>query len=103
MTEVRRLAPDLRGWVAAFDTTLNFVANEETHGPAVSAGNHKGVNGLWPTHDGSRAVFILTGPGVRRARLPEISILDEAPTFAEVLGVRLPKARGTSVLGRGVK
>lgn len=100
MTEVRKLAPDLRGWVAAFDTTLNFVANEETHGPAVGAGNHKGVNGLWPTHDSSRAVFILTGPGIRHVRLPEISILDEAPTFAEILGVRLPRARGTSVLGR---
>jgi len=100
MTEVRRLAPELRGWVAAFDTTLNFVANAETRGPAVGAGSHKGVHGLWPTHDSSRAVFILAGPGVKHARLAEISILDEAPTFAEILGVKLGRARGTSVLGR---
>ena len=100
MLEVRKLAPDLQGWVAAFDTTLNFVANEETRGPAVGAGNHRGVHGLWPTHDSSRAVFILTGPGVKHVRLAEISILDEAPTFAEILAVKLVRARGTSVLGR---
>jgi hypothetical protein len=40
---------------------------------------------------------------VKRARLPEISILDEAPTFAEILGVKLPRAKGTSVLSRPVK
>jgi predicted AlkP superfamily pyrophosphatase or phosphodiesterase len=100
MTEVRRLAPatEIRGWIAAFDTTLGFIANDETRGPAVGAGNHKGVHGLWPTHDSSRAVFLLNGPGVRHARLPEMSILDEAPTFAEILGVKLPKAKGTSML-----
>ena len=102
MVEVRRLAPatEISGWVAAFDTTQGFVANEETRGPAVGAGNHKGVHGLWPTHDASRAVFILAGPGIRHGRLFDISILDEAPTFAEILGIRLPRARGTSVLGR---
>jgi predicted AlkP superfamily pyrophosphatase or phosphodiesterase len=100
MTEVHRLAPDLHGWVAAFDTTLGFVANEEARGSAIGAGSHKGVHGLWPTHDSSRAVFILTGAGMKRGRLAEISILDEAPTFAEVLGVKLVKARGMSVLGR---
>jgi hypothetical protein len=102
MLEVRKLAPaaEVRGWVAAFDTTLGFVANEETHGPAIGAGNHKGVHGLWPTHDASRAVFILSGPGVKRGRLPEISILDEAPTFADILGVKLPRVKGTSVLSR---
>lgn len=103
MAEVRKLAPDLRDWVAAFDTPLNFVASNETKGPAVGTGNHKGVSGLWPTHDGSRAVFILTGPGVRHARIPEISILDEAPTLAEILGVKLPRARGVSLLGRTAK
>ncbi len=103
LAEVRRLAPDLRGWVAAFDTAAGYVANEETRGSAVGAGNHRGVNGLWPTHDNSRAVFILSGAGLRHARLPDISILDEAPTFAEILGVKLPKARGISVLGRASK
>ncbi len=105
MTEVRKLAPaaEVRGWVAAFDTPLGFVANEEMRGSAVGAGNHKGVHGLWPTHDSSRAVFILAGPGVKHARLPEISILDEAPTFAEILGIRLPRAKGISVLSRVVR
>ena len=102
MAEVRRLAPaaEVRGWVAAFDPTLGYVATEEAGGAAVSAGNHKGVHGMWPTHDSSRAMFILSGAGVRHGRLGEVSILDEAPTFAEILGVRLPQAKGTSLLGR---
>jgi hypothetical protein len=100
MSEVHRLAPDVHGWVAAFDTALGYIANEETHGPAVAGGNHRGIDGLWPTHDSSRAVFIVSGTGVKHARLGEISMLDEAPTFAEILGVKLLHARGTSVLGR---
>jgi predicted AlkP superfamily pyrophosphatase or phosphodiesterase len=100
MTEVRRLAPDVRGWVAAFDTALGYIANEEIRGAVVSGGNHRGIEGLWPAHDSSRAVFILSGPGIKHARLAEISILDEAPTFAEILGVKLPRARGTSLLSR---
>lgn len=105
MTEVRKLAPaaQIRGWVAAFDTTLGFVASEETRGSAVGAGNHKGVHGMWPTHDASRPVFILSGPGVRHARLVDISILDEAPTFAEILGVNLPRAKGTALPARAVR
>jgi len=100
MTEVRRLAPaaEIQGWVAAFDTSLGFVANEQIRGAPVSAGNHRGVGDLWPTHDASRAVFILAGPGLTHTRLPDISILDEAPTFAELLDVQLPEARGKSVL-----
>jgi predicted AlkP superfamily pyrophosphatase or phosphodiesterase len=102
MAEVRRLAPasEVRGWVAAFDTTLGYVPSDEATGKAIGAGNHKGIHGLWPTHDSSRAMLILAGPGIRHARLPEISILDEAPTFAEILGIKLPKAKGVSLLHR---
>jgi hypothetical protein len=100
VSELRALAPaaGITGWVAAFDTTQGYVASDEATGSAISAGSHKGVHGLWPTHDASRAVFILSGPGIHHARLPDISILDEAPTFAEILGVKLLRARGTSVL-----
>jgi len=102
MPEVRRLAPaaEVQGWVAAFDTTQGYIASDEERGRPVSAGNHKGVHGLWPTHDSSRALLILSGPGVRHARLPEISMLDLAPTFADVLGIQLPKAKGTSLFAR---
>ena len=100
IAEVHRLAPDLRGWVAAFDSTSGYIPTEEVNGVAISAGNRKGVHGLWPTHDSSRAVFILSGPGVRRAVLRDISILDEAPTFADILGVNLGKLRGVSLWKR---
>lgn len=105
MLEVRKLAPaaEVANWVAAFDTPLGFVANDETRGSAIGAGNHKGVHGLWPTHDASRAVFVLAGAQVKHARLAEILILDEAPTFADILGVKLPKAKGTSIISRAVR
>ena len=103
MAEVRKLAPaaEVQNWIAAFDTPLGFVASDETTGRAIGAGNHKGVHGMWPTHDSSRPVFILSGPGIRHIRLVEISILDEAPTFAEILGIRMPRAKGTPLLARG--
>ncbi len=65
LSELRKLAPaaEIRGWVAAFDTPLGFIANEEARDPAVGAGNHIGVHGLWPTHDASRPIFILAGSG----------------------------------------
>ena len=42
MVEVRKLAPaaEIRGWVAAFDTSLGYIASDETTGRAISAGNN---------------------------------------------------------------
>ena len=75
------MTADLRGWVAAFDPTSGYIPTEEVNGVAISAGNRKGVHGLWPTHDSSRAVFILSGPGVRRTVLGDTSILDDTVKF----------------------
>lgn len=105
LAEVHRLvpvinAPEVKGWVAAFDTALGYIAKDDARGSAVSGGGHRGIDDLWPAHDSSRAVFIVSGPGIRHARLGEISMLDVAPTLAEILGVRLPRVRGVSVLNR---
>ena len=46
-----------------------------------------GTHGLWPGHPDYRSVFLLWGPGIGAARLPEISILDIYPRLrAVVLG-----------------
>ncbi|MBI3696641.1 MAG: alkaline phosphatase family protein [Acidobacteria bacterium] len=94
--EVRRLAPDLGSWAAAFETAPGITLSA-TPGPPVSEGDHKGVHGLWPTRPGYRASFLLWGPGVKPRRLGEISMLDLGPTFAEILGLSLPDAQGRSL------
>jgi len=99
MEEVRRIAPDLASWTAAFETVPNTMLSS-TDGPALSKGDGRGMHGLWPTRAGYRASFLLWGPGIQAGRWPEISMLDEAPTFAELLGVSLPDAQRKSLLPR---
>jgi predicted AlkP superfamily pyrophosphatase or phosphodiesterase len=97
IAEVYQLAPDLKSWVAAFDTAPGYIPSDETKGAAVGLGNHRGVHGLWPTRPNYRATFLLSGEGVRMGRMEEISMLDIAPTFAEILEVRLPAATNASL------
>jgi predicted AlkP superfamily pyrophosphatase or phosphodiesterase len=97
MAEVRARAPRLSKWVAAFDTLPDFVANEEDHGPAVGSGTHTGVHRMWPSRPGYRSVFIISGEGIRPLKLGEIEMLQIAPTLADVVGVKLPAAKSTSL------
>ena len=85
--------------MAAFDTPPNYVASGEDHGPALGAGTHLGVTGLWPGRPGYRSVFIIAGEGIPARRAGEIELLQIAPTLADVLGVKLPQAKRKSVLG----
>jgi hypothetical protein len=97
MAEVKRYAPDLTGWVAAFATMSGYVA-VDTQGPAVGPGSHKGVHGLWPTKLNYRSVFVVSGDRVRPGvHLGEISVLDVAPTLASMLGLSLPEAKQPSL------
>ncbi len=97
MAEVIAKDPGLKHWVAAFDTAVNTVASEEDHGPALGPGSHLGANGLWPGRPNYRAVFILAGPGIKPRNLGEIDMLRIAPTFADILGVKLPKGVAPSL------
>ena len=97
MEEVRRMAPHLKAWVAAFETARDIIPNNSADGPALGKGSGGGVHGLWPTRHDYRASFLLWGPGVRRRRLPQMSMMDHGLTFAEILGLSLPDAQGRSV------
>ncbi len=97
MVEVKARAPALGRWVAAFDTLPDCIASDEDHGPGLGAGTHLGVHGFWPTRPGYRSVFILGGEGVRPVKLGEIDMLQIAPTFADVLGIKLPAAKSQSL------
>jgi len=95
--EVRRLSPDVSFWVAAFSTMQNYVASESVKGQGVGPGSHKGVPAVWPTRPNVRSVFLLFGDSIRPVRLPEVSILQIAPTLADILGLKLPTAEGVSL------
>jgi len=97
MTEVEEKAPALRNWVAAFDTPPNYVATEDNGGPALGPGSHLGVGGLWPSRPGYRSVFAIAGEGIRPQKLGEIDLLQIAPTLADVIGVKLPRANKPSL------
>ncbi|MBK9166235.1 MAG: alkaline phosphatase family protein [Bryobacterales bacterium] len=99
MDEVRRLAPHLAYWNAAFDTMPNHMAAMGA-GPLVAPGNGRGRHGLWPTRPDYRASFVVWGRGVRQTKLGEISMLDVAPTLADILKVPLPAAQRPSLWPR---
>jgi hypothetical protein len=97
MAEVKRYAPDLSNWIAAFSTMPGYVAVEGTKAPAVGAGSHKGVHGLWTTRPNYRSVFVVSGDRIKPVHLGEISSLEVAPTLASLLGVSLPDAKQPSL------
>ncbi|HWE05220.1 MAG TPA: alkaline phosphatase family protein [Rhizomicrobium sp.] len=97
MAEVRARAPSLGKWIAAFDTPQDYVARDEERGSAVGTGPHAGVCDFWPTHVNYRSLLILNGTGIKPTKLGEVDMLQIAPTLAEILGVKLPLAKSTSL------
>jgi len=97
LSEVRQLTPGVSGWSAAFSTMPNYVASESESGRGVGPGSHRGVHSFWPMRPNLRSTFILSGDQIKAIRLPEISMLQIAPTLADVLGVKLPQAQAASL------
>jgi hypothetical protein len=97
LAEVKRYAPELSNWIAAFATMPGYIAVDGSRPPAVGAGSHKGVHGLWPTRPNYRSVFIVSGDRVKAVHLGEISSLEVAPTLASLAGVTLPDAKQPSL------
>ncbi|MBR2053321.1 MAG: alkaline phosphatase family protein, partial [Clostridia bacterium] len=42
----------------------------------------------------AKTLFLLKGPGIRPGTLPEMDLVQIAPTLAKVLGLSLPDAQG---------
>ena len=97
LADVKPLVPEASGWTAAFSTLPNYVPSEAESGKGVSQGSHKGTYSFWPLRPNFRSTLILSGDQIRAIRLPEVSMLQIAPTLADILGVRLPDAHGTSL------
>ena len=113
IAEVRSMAPSLAHWQAAFEPVIGVtakaggvtakaegVAAKGKNGtPPVGLGDQRGHHGLWPTRSDYRASFVVWGPGIAPKLIPEISMLDIAPTLADILGVKLPEIEGQSLWG----
>ena len=94
-------APDLKNWIAGFDTFPDVVASQETRGAAYGSGSHKGVHPFWPTHTDFRSVFVIAGPGIAHRTLGPVDLADVAPTLAEAIG--LPPGKRRSLLRPATK
>jgi predicted AlkP superfamily pyrophosphatase or phosphodiesterase len=106
MAEVRAMAPSLAHWRAAFEPVMGVTAKaagitaKDASGEAPAGlGDQRGHHGLWPTRSDYRASFVVWGPGIAPKLIPEISMLDIAPTLADILGVKLPEIEGRSLWG----
>ncbi len=100
IAEVRKMAPMLKDWQAAFEPSAGHVPAAGADGAPISEGNHTGTHGFWPTRANYRASFVIRGPGVKRGKLREVSMLELGPTFAEILSVKLPGAKMASLWGK---
>ena len=98
LDEALQMAPKFEGYTAFFENTFGVMPVDEDTGPVIGPGNNRGYHGLWPTRDDYRAAFLLWGPGIHTGEIPEISMLDIGPTFADILGLELPRTQGKSLL-----
>ena len=80
-----RFLPGTSVPAAAYEPADRFVFSPkplpERYGKPYEIGTH----GLWPGHEDYRAVFLLWGPGIRAAKLPEMPMTDIAPRLAALL------------------
>ncbi|MBD2863696.1 alkaline phosphatase family protein [Paenibacillus sp. IB182363] len=97
--EHSRFKPDF-----AFDMHLDWFVNFGHQGGEVTAERSKftGMHGYFADRDEMKAFFVAAGPGIERGvRLPDIGLVDVAPTVASWFGIVIPDADGKKLmLGR---
>lgn len=85
------------GAYAVLDAEPGFYFSEKLSGVVVSNGTLRGTHGHDPSRPELLASLVVSGPGIRAgARIPQVRLLDIAPTLARILGVDL----GAQVEGR---
>lgn len=77
--EWTRFLPGSPEPVAAFEPADRFLFSPQPTAGPYGKPYEIGTHGLWPGRPGYRSVFLLWGPGIAPARLPEMSILDIYP------------------------
>lgn len=54
----------------------------------------KGEHGFGLNHPEAETLFLLSGPGMKKATLPGMELVQIAPTLAKLMGLSLPEAQG---------
>lgn len=93
--ELDDYCPDL-----AFEAELDCFVHFDHSGDEVIRHftKFKGMHGYLPQHDELKAVFVAAGPSIRSGHtLPEIRIVDVAPTIARLLGTELEDTDGSAL------
>ncbi|AJY74768.1 alkaline phosphatase family protein [Paenibacillus beijingensis] len=81
----------------AFEAELDCFVHFEQSGDEVigRSAKFKGMHGYLPQHEELKAIFAAAGPSIRSGMtLPEIRIVDVAPTIARLLGTELDDPDG---------
>lgn len=95
--ETARLTAD-RGAFILLEAAPGFYFSSSHSEQAVELATAKATHGYHPDRPEQRAAFVMAGAGVKPARVPEVSILDLAPTIAHLLGFEFPSAEGCPLL-----
>jgi predicted AlkP superfamily pyrophosphatase or phosphodiesterase len=77
--EWRRFMPGQKEPVAAYEPADRFLFSPKPLDSQYAKPYEIGTHGLWPGRPDYRSVFLLWGPGIKPAHLPETSILDIYP------------------------
>lgn len=90
LQELQRLRPGSEDAVAAWEPAEHFEFESQDSKELSSKPREIDNHGFWPTRADYRSVFVLSGPGVRAERLPEMQMTEVAGRLAKLLGISLP-------------
>jgi predicted AlkP superfamily pyrophosphatase or phosphodiesterase len=85
--ELMRYAPGLANVTAAFEPADHVMFGREETGPAHLPPGEKGNHGFWPLRRDYHSVYVLYGPGVKKAAVPTLDMLSLEGRLAAVLGI----------------
>ena len=90
--ELEELAPD---FALAMEPNYFVHFDHEAEDVIVSGAKFRGMHGHHPEHEALKAVFVAAGPSIRPGyELPEIKIVDIAPTIMRLIGEPLADIDG---------
>jgi predicted AlkP superfamily pyrophosphatase or phosphodiesterase len=86
------------GAFMAIEAAPGFMFNKGFEGAMVRPSKERGAHGYAPDAADMRAIFVMSGPGIRKQDLGAVQMIDVAPTVAALLRLSLPATKGRSLL-----
>jgi len=84
--ELKRYAPQLSGTAFEPAAHVQFGNGKEPREESKTKGNH----GFWPTRPDYHSIFLLSGPGIKPAKLGTLEMVSLKDRLANALGVSFP-------------